>query len=75
MAQKTRLTISLPVNVLALIDDECERTGESRSGFLSKAATEVLEMRETSRISKTSPEQMVQLLESLLRQEKAKLAR
>ena len=75
MTQKARLTISLPTNVLASIDSECERTGESRSGFLGKAAVEMLEMREMSSIANAGPEQMIRILESALEQERAKLAK
>ncbi len=38
-----RINISMPERVLALIDEEARRAGESRSGFLAKAAFEYID--------------------------------
>jgi predicted RNase H-like HicB family nuclease len=37
-----RINISIPERVLALIDEEAKRAGETRSGFLAKAAFEYI---------------------------------
>lgn len=38
-----RINISIPERVLSLIDEEAKRAGESRSGFLAKAAFDYIE--------------------------------
>lgn len=38
-----RINISMPERVLAVIDEEARRSGETRSGFLAKAAFEYID--------------------------------
>jgi hypothetical protein len=38
-----RINISMPERVLALIDEEARRAGETRSGFLAKVAFEYID--------------------------------
>lgn len=62
-AGKTRLNITLPDDVVALIDEEVERTGGTRSSVLAQAVLEAADMREMQGVT---PQQMLHIIQKVI---------
>ena len=60
---KTRITITLGDGVLAMLDEDCARSGVSRSAAISRALVEAYD----SPVNVT-PEQMIEFLQGVIRQ-------
>lgn len=65
---KSRLTITLPDDVLDLIDGECERVGCTRSDVVSNAVLEMFDMREMPSLT---PQEMIRFLQGVVKQQAA----
>lgn len=62
---KTRLNITLPDGVLALVDEEAERIGGTRSSVLASCVLETLDVPDSVEMT---PERMIEFCESVIRQ-------
>lgn len=62
-AGKTRITITLGDEVLAMLDKACAKSGQTRSAEIANALIDALDPPTT-----TTPEQMIALLQDVIRQ-------
>lgn len=59
-AGKTRLNITLPDEVVALVDNEARRTGGTRSSVLASCVLDALD------VQTVTPEQMIRLMQDVM---------
>lgn len=66
-AGKTRLNITLPDDVVALVDEEVRRTGGTRSSVLAQAVREMADMRDMATVT---PQQMIRIMQGIIASQK-----
>lgn len=60
---KTRLNITLPDEVVALVDEEVERTGGTRSSVIAAAVRDMADMRDMATVT---PQQMIRIMQGVI---------